>query len=937
MKQLLTAFFLFAATFFIPGPAMGWAAEQTGAIAGEVLDATTKEGVVGASVVLEGTTTGSPTDGFGRFTIKNLPPGTYNLLVTSIGYAPRKITGVVVKEGTVANVNAALTEEVDELEGVVVTAARQTNTDLALLASMKGNLQVVSGISAQMISKSQDRDAAQVIRRVPGITITDNRFINVRGLGSRYNTVMLNGVFAPGTELESRAFSFDVIPSSLLDQMMVYKSGGAENPGEFGGAVVKIATRNFVDENFTTFTISGGLRSNTTFQEFVQAQGGGLDFLGVDDGTRALPGGFPADLKSLEYQRGELISQTQKFNNSWGVNTSSAMPDLRARLDVGKRFQLGSVRVSNLNSLSYSNTNEFNRFSRFRYGDYQEDRTSIQRFAYTDMRYENSVRVGAISNWAFNFSPAFKLDFRNFYTHSGTNQTTQREGLNNFINREERGESYRYAMRSILSSQLQGSHYFRNDQTRLSWVTGLNYSRRNEPDWKRSRAFREVGSEQDFDVVVTSTPTVQNASRFFLRFDEIAATNGVDVEHDFGAEGKGVQLKAGYLFEYKQRDFAARTLGYRMLNESEFDRSILSLPLDQIFSPENMRSPNGLALGENTKLTDQYKASNLYTAGYVSGVVPVSEKLKLISGLRVEYNRQQLKTGLNDPNLQVDNPLTVLLPSANLTYNFTDKMLLRAAYYRTVNRPEFRELAPFFFYDFDFDADISGNVQLQTATINNFDLRWELYPGSSEVINVGLFYKDFTNAIEAVNAVGTSNPLFFYLNSKSAYSTGVEVELRKSLAFLTSSPLLSNMAVLVNAALIKSEIDTESNLINSYRRPLQGQSPYIVNAGLYYEDEERGLEISALYNVYGKRIFLAGNNERPTIWEMPRHVLDLTFSKQFTNRVALKAGVSDLLNAPFIMREDANLDNKINSATVDKTILSTRWGSYFTLGFSYKL
>lgn len=926
MKNLLTVLFLL-------GAFTAWA--QQGTIKGKVTDQKTGEEIIGANVTIEGTAVGASSDISGNYQFY-AEPGTYTIRTSYIGYNAFKKEGVVVKPGEVTQLNIVISEDVSELESVVVTATRQTNTDLALVQSMKGSMQLISGISSQMITKSQDRDAAQVIRRVPGVTISDNRFINVRGLGSRYNTVMLNGTFAPGTELESRAFSFDVIPSSLLDQMLVYKSGGAENPGEFGGAVVKVFTKNFVDENFVALSISGGVRSNTTFQEFSQAEGGSLDFLGYDDGTRSLPSSFPADLKKVEFNRNELIDHSRSLDNTWGVSSKTALPDLRVRFDVGRRFNLGTVKVSNLNSVSYSNTNQFNRYSRYRYGDYQEDRTSIQRFAYTDERFASNARIGAVSNWGFTFSPGFKLDFRNFYTHSGLSETTERQGINNFINREERSQSYRFAMRSILSSQLQGTHSLKNDKSKLTWIAGLNYSTRNEPDWKRSRSFREVGAEQDFDVVVTSTPTIQNASRFFLQFDEIAASQGLDFEHNFSADGNGAQLKAGYLFEYKKRDFGARTLGYRILNEDSFDRSILDQPLDQIFSAENMRSPDGLALGENTKLTDEYDARNLYTAGYVSGVLPLNPKLKLIGGLRVEYNHQQLKTGLNDPNLEVDNPLTSFLPSANLTYNITENMLVRAAYYRTVNRPEFREIAPFSFYDFDFDADISGNVQLQTATINNFDLRWELYPSASDVVNVGVFYKDFTNAIEAVNAVGTSNPLFFYLNAKSAYTAGAEIELRKSLATFTSLPVLQNMAVLLNAAVIRSDIQTESQLVNNYSRPLQGQSPYIINGGLYYENEDKGWQLTALYNVIGERIFLVGNNETPPIWEMPRHVIDLTIAKRITEKLEFRGGISDLLNAPIRLREDGNLDNKINSGTVDKPILTTRNGSYFNLGFNYK-
>jgi outer membrane receptor protein involved in Fe transport len=309
----------------------------------------------------------------------------------------------------------------------------------------------------------------------------------------------------------------------------------------------------------------------------------------------------------------------------------------------------------------------------------------------------------------------------------------------------------------------------------------------------------------------------------------------------------------------------------------------------------------------------------------------------VIAGLRVEHNIQKLETLPGPGAVTVDNPITSFLPSLNVTYNLNTTSLIRLAYSKTINRPEFRELAPFTFYDFENEVNVIGNDSLEIANIHNIDLRWEMYPTPGELISAGVFYKNFNDPIETNISNGSDSPVFEFDNADDAQSYGVEVEIRKSLAYTSPSRFLNNTSVIFNAAYIFSEISVEDEGAEQISRPMQGQSPYIINAGLFYNDDDAGLQANIQYNIFGKRIAYVGLLGAPTWWEMPRHNLDLTVSKRLSKRTDLRLGISDLLNARWYIREDANLDNDLSNTTTNKIVRSTRNGQYITLGVAIKL
>ncbi|MFY8005358.1 MAG: TonB-dependent receptor domain-containing protein, partial [Chitinophagaceae bacterium] len=348
-------------------------------------------------------------------------------------------------------------------------------------------------------------------------------------------------------------------------------------------------------------------------------------------------------------------------------------------------------------------------------------------------------------------------------------------------------------------------------------------------------------------------------------------------------------------------------------------------PLATIFSRANISANNGYVIEEGTRPQDSYDASNFLTAGYISVSIPM-EKINISGGIRAENNLQTLNSANPLGRVNVNNPVLSILPSLNLIYEFSETSQIRLGYGRTINRPEFRELAPFLFYDYKLDAARIGNPNLKTATIDNIDLRYEYYPRSGETISFGVFYKNFKNPIENTNIITTEQPSFTYSNAQSAYNYGAELEIRKSLDQYFKTGILSKMSVNLNATYINSQVDLGSVASAQTRvRRLQGQSPYIINLGTNYHDTKRNLIVSASYNIFGSRIFAVGDLNNPDIYELPRHSLDVTLTKNFQN-FTLKAGIQDLLNFRYRFVQDTDRNASPYDA-LDKTIFGFRRGT----------
>lgn len=908
-----------------------------GSIAGVVKDSKTGETIVGANVVLQGTNTGSSTDMDGNFLIPNVQAGTYSLQVSYVTYKIHTVPNVLVETAKRVVLDISLAEDISELAEVVITAKSHTNTDFDLLRNIKLTKVVMSGISAEQISKSLDRDAAQVVRRIPGVTIKDDEFIIIRGLSERYNAVMLNNAYAPSMETDKRSFSFAAIPSSQLDRILIYKSPAADLPGDFGGGVVKVFTKSIPDENSITVDYSTQVRAGTTFQDFYHQKKNAGHFTGFNTGYYDLPTNFSANLNQLQ-QGNDLVNAGRTLKNLWTPEKSMALPDQRFAVSINRIFNVGKIEVGSVTAINYSNAYSLFNVDR---GDYTVSGGKIdQNVGFHDQQYNQRIRAGLISNWAFKFNANNIIEFKNLYNQSSADQYVSRYGTG--ISTGQVNGSFDKVYRGIYTGQLNGSHDLFGKQTLVEWFGAYNNSYRDQPDYKRYRSNFDMDSGQA-SIIIPNNTDPNYLGRFFSKLNESSYSGGLSVTQQFNFGGDALQspeLKAGLFFENKERTFKARDIGYKMAG-TYLDPALLYAPIGVLFQPENINGTNGIEVGEISYRKNSYEASNTLLAYYLMATLPIGEKIKIDAGVRVEDNLQQLHSFDDFSQRRVDpkNHIVRILPSANIAYNFNEKSLLRAAYGETLNRPEFRELAPFSYYDFNFNFIYVGFDGLQTSTIQNFDLRYELYPTKSETVTLGVFYKNFTNPIESIVDINSQNPKNVrFGNAKMATSYGAEVEVKKSLYGLTGSSLLDKFNVAVNAALVKSRISIPASIAagQDTDRPMQGQAPYVVNTALFYNDEEKGLQVNLLYNVVGKNIAFVGNENFRTVYQMPRNVLDLTFNKTVSPRIQIKGGISDILNQSLLLMQDGNGDGNMERG-IDQVVQQYKPGQVFSIGFSVRL
>jgi hypothetical protein len=478
---------------------------------------------------------------------------------------------------------------------------------------------------------------------------------------------------------------------------------------------------------------------------------------------------------------------------------------------------------------------------------------------------------------------------------------------------------------------------------KVEWMVGYNTSNRDQPDYKRYRKDIDVSNGEEQLYIPPGQAVSDFLGRFYSEMTENALTGSFGLSKILKIKGLpdfAPEIKAGGFYEKKDRSFAARNIGY-VRPVIGFNDALGRLDIWELFATENINFASGIRIDEQSNPSDSYTASNELLAFYGMVNIPVTKKISALVGARYENNIQILNSAtFTNQLVNVNYPVSRLLPSANISYNITEKSLFRLAYGETLNRPEFRELAPFGFYDFNTNFTNRGNPFLETPTIHNADFRFETYPKASETVSLAMFYKYFINPIETVFIPGAGSQgakAFTFGNAASATTYGVEVEVKKSLVGLTNSAFLDKINLIFNVALIKSEVSLGAIAIGqSSNRPLQGQAPYIVNSTISYKDDAKGLQINALYNVVGKNIIFVGFDSYPDIYQMPRGILDFTVVKRVSDRFKLKLGVSDILNQKNIFLQDANLDGKLDVKT-DNIIQEFQPGSVFSLGFSYDI
>jgi outer membrane receptor protein involved in Fe transport len=797
-----------------------------------------------------------------------------------------------------------------------------------------------------------DRNAADVVKRIPGVTVMDDRFIMVRGLYDRYNSVWLNDASAPSSEVDKKSFSFDIIPSGQIDRILIAKTPAPELPGDFAGGMVKVYTMSIPDKNTYTASYQISSRENQTGTQFNYAQKSKTDWLGYDNGLRSMPSGLPDKVNKTSPTQ-DNIAISKSFKNTWAPLSKTQGPDSRFSFSAANVFRIKGVRIGNTLAVNYSNTSTNIIKDRMEW-----DSVTLQKHA-TDNISENKVSTALMDNLAVAWGNN-KIEFKNLYNQLGKSGFLYRtNAVDTLVTSDERTYNMSYESRAIYSTQLMGTHKSSDDKRKYIWAFGYADMFKNIPDLRRIRYTKNPGEADSMYVAAVpagAPDLIYGGGRVYSQLYEKNYSFSHNFTQALRIANYEFEVSAGNFLELKKRAFNMRSFGYS-LQPGPNSNTFKHLSIDQIFDESHLGGTGNFKVDEGTNDYDHYDATNKLLASYVALKLPVGTKFTAYGGVRDEYNTYQLIAVDNGNTL---NPLVktnFILPSLNLSYNITDKQLLRVAYGKTLNRPEFKENSPFYFYDLENRWAMKGAMRpslvhktgdtLDVTQIHNIDARWEWYPSPTEVIQVGVFYKSFKDPIQQVITVGgIDSREFSYDNLEKAYSYGLEIDVKKNLMFfddMFKSNFFKDISFVGNAAFIKSEV-TAKPALKIDKAPMQGQSPYMYNAGLYYQGDKTGIQASLLYNVYGPRIYLLGSTLFSTgsIWDLPFHSMDFIASKKITKYLMVSFGVQNLLNSAMKQAQDVNFDNKISTnfkdaSNPDRQFISYKPGRYYTFGIKVKI
>lgn len=923
LRSLLLCFLLFSA---------GIAYSQTIYLTGKVANEK-NEALAGVSVKVTGNG-GTSTSTDGRYQLALGAGRKYEITFSAVSYETKVINEIEVLKGGVNELNVTLRVLTKQEAGVVVTArtTQRKESVSSLIQFQRNTNTVASVISSEAIRRSPDRNTSDVLKRTPGASIQEGRFIVVRGLADRYNQAMLNGILLTSTEPDRKTFSFDLIPAPMIDNIVINKAFVPEYPGEWAGGLIQVNTKDIPAKSFFNIQLGAGYNTQSTGKTFYKDKGGDLDWFGIDDGTRGLPPGYTTksnfDILSPE----EKTAMGQQMRNAWAPVQTTAPLNVSFQANGGFTTKLFGKKLGGALGLIYNKSNRHLELLN-RNNSISNGQVSVN-YDYNDDRFEYDITAGALGSLALQLNAKNKVSLKSILNVNSRNSVTQRGGIN--VVRQSApviGSEFTFRQNTFFTSQLTGEHSLHSG-VKLNWYGSFNILDGYSPDQRRILYSKE-GSAAPYTAILSNTLSQESGSRTFQNLSDYIYTAGGDLGYSFYLLNQKQTIKGGYMFQVKDRLYDAKLFANYLFRDNNVLRQ---LPAGQIFSPENFGdgSDNKFGFSAIKGSTFRYMANTILNAGYLQFDNQIANDLRVVWGLRIE-NYDQLVGSVKkwDPR-HTQTVVTDLLPGLNATLKLGGKTNLRLSVSQTVIRPELRELSSLNLYDFELNASVQGNPALKRTKVSNLDLRYEIYPRAGEVMTVGAFYKYFKNPIEQLFNEGSGGAsTFSFQNPEKATSYGAEFEFRKKLDAING---FQNFTLQGNAAYIKSRV---KDLGFSLDRPMQGQSPYLVNLGLMYDLEKYGLSATALLNRIGERIYLVGDISAgagsPDIYEAPRSLLDLQMAKKLLhNRAELKLNISDLLNQTQYFYQNVN-DKTTLQKGIDAFRFTRRFGTTYGLSFNYSL
>ena len=905
---------------------------DSGTVIGFVYDASTGNAIPQVQVEMTGEVTITATTTIeGSFTLEGVPAGTYTVSYASANHQGVNVQGLEVLAGEIADASTVMSAKGETtVVEVRSTVAASVATQEAMLVERKLASTVSDTISAEEIRGGTSSDASEAIEKVTGVT-TMNDFVFVRGLDPRYSGTTLNNALLASTEPERRVVPLDLFPASLIDSIKVQKTYSPDLPGEFSAGLVQVETTEFPTRPTLSVSYSVGFNSQTQGHAFLDYPGGGRDFFGFDDGTRALPDAIPSDerVDRFTFSRSELQDIGRSFSTNWErTQRDLSRPSMSWNVVAGNTFgKLGVV-----GALTFSNALQsiFDQERNFYFPNPEAalgnanagPPVPASQFAYDESK--ESVRLGGVLNLSYQFNPAHKLSLRNFFSRDTDDATRYYEGFYEDFDTDIRNQRLRFIERTIRNSQLAGEHLFKGlGNSVFSWTMAYSAATRDEPDLRESLQIYQPRTDSFvfFD-------DSQSAFRMFNDLDETILNPSVDMLVPFFKGGLSGAVKFGANYASRGRNFRSRRFKYTLRRSRGLD---LTLPPNELFAEDNIHS-RAFEVGETTRVTDAYRGTRDVFGYYGMLELNLASRWRVIAGLRVEDVNQDVTTFnqfLSDSGREPAPFDTVnYLPAVNVIYALTTKQNLRAGYSQTVSRPDFRELARFGFLDLVGGLQTIGNPELDQTNISNYDFRWEYFPGSNQLLAASFFYKNFERPIERtmISAVAL---LRTFSNARAAKNLGFEFEFRRGLDFV--SPKMREFAVSSNFTFVDSNIDLENIgervVLTSLNRPMQGQSRYVANVIAEWARPKARSTARYYFNYFSSRITDVGAFGLPDVVQDGLGTMDFVyeFSLKGEGRWKLRFAAENLNNARWFLTQGG------------QTFLAYREGRTFTVGTSFRV
>jgi TonB-dependent receptor len=923
------------------------ATAQKGRITGKITN-NKNEALSGVIIKAEGVGA-AQSNAQGFYTISIPANKKIDFTVSYVGYKTKVVADIDVKVNEEETIDILLEEDTKNLENVTVkSSGRATGkgeTVNAMIAFQKNTNTVASVISAETIKRSPDRNTSEVLKRTSGASIQEGKFLVIRGLADRYNSATLNGILLGSTEPDRKTFSFDLIPSNMIDNIIINKAFVPELPGEWAGGLVQINTREIPSKNFFNIQVGTGFNTQTHFNDYFAYKKGKTDWLGIDDGTRSLPSSYTTKGQF------DLLSAAQKtalgaqFTNNWQPFTTEALPNMQLQMSGGFSAKMkGQQQFGGIFGLTYNRNNRRllntnNGFNFIGNGTFTPD------FDLDDTKYTDDVLWGALGNLTYQIDNRNKITAKTLFNINAQSFTTLRTGLENFFNPQlDRVQGYELAFKqnTFWNSQIAGEHSLRNKPIKLKWFGSFSVLDSYIPNQRRAYYNQNQSvANAPFVLLLSNTLSQKSGSIFYQNLNDYTYSGGGDISYTYNAFGKKQTVKAGYLLQIRDRLFDAKPFSIYLPRDNQQLRQI---GVGGVFAPQNFGdgsvASTQLAFDAIRGNQFRYLANTILNAGFVQFDNQFTDKLRVVWGLRVEDFDQLIgSTKRSDPRFN-NTRVTDFLPGLNATYKLDNLTNLRFSASQTVVRPEFRELAIFQFFDFDLNAAIQGNPNLVRTKITNIDARYEIYPRAGEAITFGAFFKHFNRPIEMLYNFGAGgSSAFNFQNPEKAIALGAEVEFRKKLDVLADG--LKNFTFSANVSYIYSRVSDSQFELN---RPLQGQSPYLLNFSLLYDLPEKGFNATLLFNQIGRRIAFVGDlaastgsAQQPDVYEAPRPLVDLNVSKKILkSKGELRLNVQDMLNRVLYFYQNADGNRNFDKAN-DPIRFSRQFGTSINIVFGYTL